>query len=75
MLRRGQPLSAEVLIEAAPDVIVVYQFLGDVYERAEKYPDAIKTYEAFLRDFPDSNEASVMRSFIVQINKKLKGEQ
>lgn len=62
-------------LAGAPDAVVIYQFLGDSYEKAEMYKEAIRVYEDFLRKFPDSSEASVMRSFIVQINKKLKGEQ
>ncbi len=74
-------LAAESLKKAAaqlgssPDAITIYQLLGDSYERAKMYPEAIKIYEQFLRLFPDSSEAEAVRSFIVQIKKRQNGEQ
>lgn len=74
-------LAAESLKKAAaqlgitPDAITLYQLLGDSYERAKMYPEAIKVYEQFLRLFPDSDETEAVRSFIVQINKRLSDEQ
>ncbi len=61
---------AAAQLGTAPDAITIYQILGDCYERAKMYPEAIKTYEKFLRLFPDSDEAEAVRSFIVQINKR-----
>lgn len=52
----------------------VYYFLGAIYEKQEKYKEAIGIYEKFIRDMPDSDEVSVMQSFIVQIKKKMNGE-
>ncbi len=66
---------AAAQLSTAPDAITIYQLLGDCYERAKMYPQAVKVYEKFLRLFPDSSEASAVRSFIVQINKRLNGEQ
>jgi outer membrane protein assembly factor BamD (BamD/ComL family) len=37
----------------------------------KKYDEAIATYEEFLQIFPDSNESSAVRSFIVQIKKQM----
>jgi tetratricopeptide (TPR) repeat protein len=54
----------------APDAIVIYQLLGLIYERQKQYKDAIATYEDFLRIFPDTTEASAVRSFIVQLKKE-----
>src|SRR5215204_5240767 len=74
-------LAAELLKKAAaqlagaPDAVTIYQLLGDSYERAKMYPEAIKVYEEFLRSFPDANEAETFRSFIVQLQKRMKGEQ
>jgi tetratricopeptide (TPR) repeat protein len=61
---------AAAQLATAPDAITIYQLLGDCYERAKMYTEAIKTYEKFLRLFPESSEASVVRSLIVQINKR-----
>lgn len=75
LLAAAELKKAVAQLAGAPDAIVVYQLLGDCYEKAEKYTEAIKVYEEFLRTFPDSNEATAIRSFIVQIQKKMKGEQ
>ena len=49
---------------------VVYMLLGEVYEKQKKFPEAIKIYEKFLRDFPDNSERTAVESFIVQIKKQ-----
>lgn len=64
------PLAVSQL-SGAPDAIVVYQLFGLVYEKMKKYDGAIKVYEEFLRVFPDADEASVVRSFIVQLKKQM----
>lgn len=61
-------------LSGAPDAEILYQLLGLIYEKMKKYDEAIAVYEEFLRIFPDSNESSAVRSFIVQI-KKLQSEQ
>jgi tetratricopeptide (TPR) repeat protein len=61
-------------LSGAPDTEVLYQLLGLIYEKMKKYDQAISVYEEFLRIFPESNESSAVRSFIVQI-KKLQTEQ
>ncbi|MEQ1603940.1 MAG: tetratricopeptide repeat protein [Pyrinomonadaceae bacterium] len=58
-------------LSGAPDTVVIYQLLGLIYERQKKYDEAIATYEEFLRIFPNSNEATAVRSFIVQIRKTM----
>ena len=62
-------------LSGAPDAEVLYEFLGLVYEKMKRYKDAIAVYEEFLRVFPDSNETSAVRSFIVQLKKQMNGEQ
>ncbi len=57
-------------LSGAPDAEVLFQLTGLVYEKMKKYDEAVKIYEEFLRIFPDSNEASAVRSFIVQIKKQ-----
>lgn len=59
-------------LSGAPDAEVIYQMLGVSYEKQRKYAEAIKVYEEFLRVFPDSTEASAVRSFIVQAQKQMK---
>jgi tetratricopeptide (TPR) repeat protein len=59
-------------LSGAPDAEIIYQMLGVSYEKQQKYAEAIKVYEEFLRVFPDSSEASAVRSFIVQIQKQMK---
>ena len=61
-------------LSGAPDAEVLYQLLGLIYEKMKKYDDAIAVYEEFLRVFPDSNESSAVRSFIVQIRKLQSGQ-
>jgi tetratricopeptide (TPR) repeat protein len=63
--------SAISQLSGAPDAVIVYQLFGLVYEKMKKYEDAIAVYEEFLRVFPDSSEASVVRSFIVQLKKQM----
>lgn len=58
-------------LSGAPDAMVIYQLLGLIYERQKKYTEAISTYEEFLRFFPDTIEATAVRSFIIQLNKDM----
>ncbi|HQU83207.1 MAG TPA: tetratricopeptide repeat protein [Pyrinomonadaceae bacterium] len=58
-------------LSGAPDSIVIYQLLGLIYERQKQFTDAIAVYEEFLRLFPDSSEATAVRSYIVQIKKQM----
>lgn len=62
-------------LSGAPDAITVYQFFGLVYEKMKKYADAIAVYEEFLRVFPDTGEATAVRSFIVQLKKQMSEQQ
>ncbi len=56
-------------LSGAPDAVVIYQLLGLAYERNGKNAEAIAVYEEFLRIFPDTPEATSVRSFIVQLKK------
>lgn len=58
-------------LSGAPDTSVIYQLLGLIYERQKKYKEAIALYEEFLRIFPNSNDATAVRSFIVQLKKDM----
>jgi tetratricopeptide (TPR) repeat protein len=75
LLAAGELKKAVAQLAGAPDAIVVYQLLGDSYERAKMFPEAIKVYEEFLLIFPDVSEASIVRSFIIQIKKQMEEEQ
>lgn len=48
---------------------VLYELLGNIYEKMQKYPEAIAIYEEYLRLFPETNEATTFRSYIVQVKK------
>jgi tetratricopeptide (TPR) repeat protein len=58
-------------LSGAPDAVVIYQLLGLIHERQKRWNDAIATYEEFLRIFPNTVEATAVRSFIVQIKKEM----
>jgi tetratricopeptide (TPR) repeat protein len=58
----------------APDASVIYQLLGLVYENQKRYNEAIALYEEFLSVFPDSPDATAVRSFIVQLKKSRDGQ-
>ncbi len=75
LLAAAELKKAVAQLAGAPDAIVIYQLLGDSYERAKMYKEAIAVYEEFLRVFPDADEATAVRSFIVQIKKQMNGEQ
>ncbi len=62
-------------LSGAPDTIVIYQLLGLIYERQNKYAEAIATYEEFLSIFPNSTEATAVRSFIVQLKKDMAAQK
>jgi tetratricopeptide (TPR) repeat protein len=62
-------------LSGAPDTVVIYQLLGLTYERQKKYAEAIATYEEFLRLFPNTPEATAVRSFIVQLKKDMPNQQ
>ena len=66
---------AAAQLAGAPDATTIYQLLGDSYERAKMYQQAIKVYEDYLSLFPDASEAETFRSFIVQLQKRIKEEQ
>ncbi len=58
-------------LSGAPDAVVLYQFLGLVYEQQKKYKEAIAVYKEFLRLFPDNPESAAFESFIVQLEKQI----
>ena len=62
-------------LSGAPEASTLYQLLGDIYEKMQNYKQAIATYEEFLRKFSNSEDASAVRSMIVQLKKQLNGEQ
>ncbi len=62
-------------LAGAPDAEVLYQMLGLVYEKQQKYTEAIKVYEEFLRNFPDGNERTAVESFITPLKKKMLEEK
>ena len=75
LLAAAELKKAVAQLSGAPDAIVVYQLLGDTYERTKMFKEAIAVYEEFLQIFPDTSEATAVESFIVQIKKQMDGEQ
>lgn len=63
-------VSAIDQLAGAPDAAVVYQLLGRTYEKRNKVDEAINLYKTFLNLFPDSVEATAVRSFITQLEKQ-----
>jgi tetratricopeptide (TPR) repeat protein len=62
-------------LSGAPDAKELYQLLADVYYRAQKYQEAINTYEEYLRVYPNTEDVTTIRSLIVQTRKEMNGEQ
>lgn len=50
---------------------VLYELLGNVYEKMQDFKGAIAIYEEYLKLFPDTPEATTFRSYIVQIKKQM----
>jgi len=75
ILAAAELKKAAAQLAGAPDAIIIYQLLGDCYERVKMYKEAIAVYEEFLRVFPDVNEATAVQSFIVQIKKQMAGQE
>jgi len=72
-LAAGHLKTAAAQLSGAPDTMVIYQFLGLLYEQMKEFQKAIAVYEDFLRDFPDSTETTAVRSFIEQLRKQMNG--
>jgi tetratricopeptide (TPR) repeat protein len=53
---------------------VLYQLLGAVYEKLEKYKEAVEAYEKYLQLAPEGNLAPAVRSVIDQLRKQAAGE-
>jgi len=75
MLAIGYFRKAVSQLAGAPDAVTIYQFLGLAYEKMKKFDEAIAVYEEFLRVFPESNEATAVNSFILQLKKQMSEEQ
>jgi tetratricopeptide (TPR) repeat protein len=75
MLAVGYFKKAVSQLAGAPDAITIYQFLGLAFEKMKKFNEAIAVYEEFLRVFPDSNEATAVKSFIIQLKKQMSEKQ
>lgn len=75
MLAAGELRKAASQLAGSPDAVVIYQFLGNCYERAKKYREAIVVYKDYIRNFPDTDDVETFQSFITQLEKRLKEEQ
>lgn len=75
MLAAAELRKAAAQLAGSPDAVTIYQFLGNSYESAKMYREAIKVYEEYIKNFPDTDEVVTFRSFIVQLEKRIKEEQ
>lgn len=57
-------------LQGSADAPVIYQLLGLIYEQRKQNKEAIALYELFLENFPNSDDATAVRSFIVQLKKQ-----
>lgn len=57
------------LVQYADTDPILYQFLGDTYERMKRPKDAIAAYQKFLLLAPNHSQASAVRSIIEQLKK------
>jgi tetratricopeptide (TPR) repeat protein len=71
LLAADELKKAVVQLAGAPDAITIYQLLGDCFERAKMFKEAIAVYEEFLKIYPNTDEAVTVRSFITQIKKQM----
>ena len=49
---------------------VIYQLLGAIYEKMEKYKEAVEAYEKYLELAPEGNLATAVRSVIDQLRRQ-----
>lgn len=75
LLAAGELRKAAAQLAGSPDAVTIYQFLGNCYESAKMYREAIKVYEEYIKNFPDTDDVLTFRSFIVQLEKRIKEEQ
>lgn len=75
LLAAGELRKAVTQLAGSPDAVTIYQFLGNAYEQAKMYKEAIKVYEEYIKNFPDADDVVTFRSFIVQLEKRIKEEQ
>ena len=71
ILAAAELKKAVAQLAGAPDAIVIYQLLGDSYERVKMFKEAISVYEEFLRFSRTPTKQPPSESFIVQIKKQM----
>jgi tetratricopeptide (TPR) repeat protein len=75
LLAAGELRKAVTQLAGSPDAATIYQLLGDSYERAKMFREAINVYEEYIKNFPDADDVTTFRSFITQLEKRMKEEQ
>ena len=75
LLAAAELRKAVAQLAGSPDAVTIYQFLGGSYEKAKMYREAIKVYEEYIKNFSDAEDVVTFRSFIVQLEKRIKDEQ
>lgn len=74
---RNEEAAAEfrtALVQLSDTEPVIYQLLGAVYEKMEKYKEAVEAYEKYLQLAPEGNLAPAVRSIIDQLRRQAAGE-
>jgi tetratricopeptide (TPR) repeat protein len=54
---------------------IIYQLLGGVYEKMEKYKEAIEAYEKYLQLAPTGSLATAVRSIVEQLKQRAEGKE
>jgi predicted Zn-dependent protease len=54
---------------------IVYQLLGAIYERQEKYKEAVAAYEKYIELAPNGSLAPAVRSMLDQLRRQAAGER
>jgi len=75
LLAAAELRKAVAQLAGSPDAVTIYQFLGSAYEKAQMYREAIKVYQEYIKNFPDTDDVLTFQSFIVQLEKRIKEEQ
>lgn len=63
------------LVQLSETEPVVYQLLGALYEKMERYKEAVEAYEKYLELAPEGSLAPAVRSVIEQLRRQAAGQE